>query len=238
MGSSSSSEAAAAPGGTWTSAVDRPYRVEVFADVVCPFTHLGLRRLVAARLARGREDVILRLRAWPLELVNGEPMDPAHIAEEVAALRERLAPDLFAHFDPGRFPTSSVPALALAVKADRIDHRLGEQVSLGLRHALFEEGLDIGDPEVLETVAARYGLDASGLDELHESVTEDWHEGQARGVVGSPHFFVPKPSGAVGEEDFFCPTLRIARHDGHLSVSMDESAYESFVATCFPRRTA
>ena len=33
--------------------------IEVFADVTCPFTHVGLRRMVAARQAKGRDDVVL-----------------------------------------------------------------------------------------------------------------------------------------------------------------------------------
>ncbi|MCC6183750.1 MAG: disulfide bond formation protein DsbA, partial [Microthrixaceae bacterium] len=57
--------------------------IEVFADVTCPFTHVGLRRMVAARQAQGRDDVVLRVRSWPLEVVNGAPLDAAFVAEEV-----------------------------------------------------------------------------------------------------------------------------------------------------------
>jgi hypothetical protein len=45
--------------------------VEVFADVSCPFAHVGLRRLVEQRDKLARDDIVLRVRAWPLELVNG-----------------------------------------------------------------------------------------------------------------------------------------------------------------------
>jgi len=44
--------------------------IEVFADVACPFTHVGLKSFVARRAGLGRDDVILRVRAWPLEIVN------------------------------------------------------------------------------------------------------------------------------------------------------------------------
>ena len=50
--------------------------LEVFADVCCPFTHVGLRRIVRRRAELGRDDVVLVVRAWPLELVNGVPLDP------------------------------------------------------------------------------------------------------------------------------------------------------------------
>src|SRR6478735_6336015 len=40
--------------------------IEVFADVRCPFAHVGLRRLVERRRALGRDDVRLVVRAWPM----------------------------------------------------------------------------------------------------------------------------------------------------------------------------
>ncbi|MFZ4518319.1 MAG: disulfide bond formation protein DsbA, partial [Microthrixaceae bacterium] len=70
--------------------------IEVFADVSCPFAHVGLRRVVQERDRRGRTDVVLRVRAWPLEVVNGEALDGPHVAEKVDALRAQVAPDLFA----------------------------------------------------------------------------------------------------------------------------------------------
>ena len=54
----------------------------VFADVRCPFTHVGLRRFVQRRDQLGRTDVV-RVRLWPVELVNDEPLDPIMIGEVV-----------------------------------------------------------------------------------------------------------------------------------------------------------
>ena len=150
--------------------------VEVFADVRCPFTHVGLRRLVEQRTLRG-VDVRLRVRAWPLELVNGADLDAGLIAEEVDALRSQVAPDLFAAFDAHAFPPSSLPALGLAAAAYDRDIRLGERVSLALRNAFFEEGRDIAKQDELDRVAASVGL-PTGLHAV-ESVHADWHEGQS-----------------------------------------------------------
>src|SRR5580765_3971359 len=94
--------------------------VEVFADVRCPFAHVGLRRL-AGRLAAAGADVAFWVRAWPLELVNGAPLEGALIAEEVDELCDQVAPDLFAGFDPSRYPATSLPALGLAASAYRQD---------------------------------------------------------------------------------------------------------------------
>jgi predicted DsbA family dithiol-disulfide isomerase len=199
--------------------------VEVFADVRCPFTHVGLRRLVERRDESGA-DFTLRVRAWPLELVNGAPLDRVLVSEEVELLRAQVAPDLFAHFDAERFPVSSLPALGLAARAYAQDERVGERASLLLRDALFEEGRDVADAAVLRCIAT--ALAVSGAEDGTERVLEDWHEGQDRGVIGSPHFF-------VGDADFFCPSLRIERVEGSLRIEFDQTQFDAFLDRCVHR---
>jgi predicted DsbA family dithiol-disulfide isomerase len=201
-------------------------KIELFADVCCPFTHVGLRRLVHRRAELDRAEALFSIRAWPLELVNQKPLSPAFVAEEVEQLRRQVAPDLFTGFDPDRFPSSSLPALGLAAAAARHGALAGERVGLALRHALFEEGLDIGDLGVLAAVAAHHGVGMPTADDA-TSVRADWEEGKRRGVVGSPHYF-------VGGVDFFCPSLDISRVDGGLHISADMEAFDAFLATCFP----
>jgi predicted DsbA family dithiol-disulfide isomerase len=198
--------------------------VEVFADVCCPFTHVGLVRFVEAREARGGGPR-LHVRSWPLELVNGRPLDPGFIAEEVEEIRAQVAADLFTGFREDAFPPSSLPAMALAAAAYERGLATGEDVSLALRRALFEDGLDISDPSVLGAVAAEHGL---ALDDAAEdAVRAEWELGKARGVIGSPHFFTPGGG-------FFCPALDIARVDGHLRITGDEAGFGAFLASCFP----
>src|SRR6266545_1394952 len=103
--------------------------IEVFADVCCPFTHVGLRRLVERRELLGANQTI-RVRAWPLELVNGHPLDPHLITEEVDALRKQVAPDLFSGLVPAAFPRTSLPALALTDAAYAVRAEIGERVAL------------------------------------------------------------------------------------------------------------
>ena len=129
--------------------------IEVFADVACPFTHVGLRRFVGRRAELGREDVTLRVRAWPLEIVNGQPLDPHFIAEEIDDIRRQVAPALFQGFTEAAFPVSSLPALTLAAAAYDESLATGEQVSLALRDLLFEQGIDIADTTVLARLASR-----------------------------------------------------------------------------------
>jgi predicted DsbA family dithiol-disulfide isomerase len=200
--------------------------IEVYADVCCPFTHVGLRAVVRRRAELGRRDVVLRVRAWPLELVNGSPLDPARAAEHVDALRSQVAPDLFAQFDPSHFPRTSLPALALAAAAYRQSDRQGEAVSLALRDSLFELGHDISRHDVLVSVAHTHGMGEVGPED-DERVREQWREGQVRGVVGSPHFF-------CGDLDAFCPSLDISRDpEGHVHLRRDAEALNLFLTECF-----
>lgn len=213
---------------TWvafaTVTADAP-QVEVFADVLCPFTHLGLLRFVERRRAAGRDDVRLWVRAWPLEVVNGKPLDAHFIAEEVDEIRAQVATSAFAGFREDAFPSSSLPALALANAAHRRSPEVGEAVSLELRHLVFEDGIDIAAPEVLAGVAAQHGVDVTPDD--HAAVLADHDEGRRRGVVGSPYFI-------TGAGAFFCPALDVGRDaQGHLRISADPEGFDRFVASCF-----
>ena len=199
--------------------------LEVFADITCPFTHVGLQRLVEERTARGGGPD-LRVRAWPLELVNDAPLQGSVLAPKVAALRGSVAPDLFAGFDPDRFPTTSLPALDLAAAAYAVSPAIGEQVSLLLRHALFEGGQDISDPAVLAGIADQVGGVPISGDE-RATVLDEWADGRARGVIGSPHFF-------LDGGDVFCPALDISHTDaGELDIRIDRDGFEDFLARAF-----
>lgn len=196
--------------------------LEVYADVTCPFTHVGLRRLVAERDRHGRGDLALRVRAWPLEWVNGQPMDAHAVAGKVAALRASVAPDLFAGFDPDTFPRTTVPALAFTEAAYRVDRRVGEDAALALRTAVFEQGLDVSDPAVLDGLAADLGV-PTVLDADAERVQADYEAGRTRGVLGSPEFF-------VHGRGYFCPTLHIHKVGDNLEIEFDRAAFDAFVA--------
>ena len=199
--------------------------IEVFADVVCPFTHVGLKRLVAYRNEMGRDDVVLEVHAWPLELVNGEAVPRDLLVEEVAELRAGVAPELFAGFDPTLFPMTSLPALALAARAYRAGLRRGEQVSLALRDALFEHGRNIADPDELAAIAEAYEIDPPA-DSDGAAVISDLERGRARAVIGSPHFF-------VDDGGFFCPALDIERVGGDLRIAIDPTGFAAFAEECF-----
>jgi predicted DsbA family dithiol-disulfide isomerase len=201
-------------------------RIEVFAEITCPFTHVGLRSFVAERARRGTTDPRLILRAWPLERVNREPLDPGVVAEEIAALRAEVAPDLFQRFDGTRFPTTSIAAFGLAAAAYRVGDAVGESVSLAIRHALFEEGRDVGDDAVLREIGALSGVQPFSPGAASAAVDADWAVGQGRGVQGSPHFF-------VDDRAWFCPSLMISHDAGRVIVRRDDDTLAGFYAAVF-----
>lgn len=204
-----------------SSAPSTPRVVEVFADVTCPFTHVGLKRVVEHVEAMSQPASVW-VRAWPLEWVNGSGLPADAVATKAEALHEQLGVDDFAGFDPTAWPESTLPALELAAAAYSVDMDTGLAVSLALRRALFEEGRDISDPGTLATLAQKHGVPTATA--TRSIVQADYDDGKAKGVAGSPHFWVEA-------DDFFCPALDLGHDDeGHLTARFDESALAAFFA--------
>jgi predicted DsbA family dithiol-disulfide isomerase len=197
-------------------------RIEVFADIVCPVTYVGLRRLSEARSTEHR-PVALRVRAWPLEWINGAPISAELAAREIDGLRRSVAPELFAGFDPETFPSTSIAAFGLAAAAYSLDDAVGEAVSLAVRRALFEDGLDVGNFDVLRAIGKQYGVEPLTPVDAQCAVRSDWERGKVREVKGSPHFF-------VGDRDWFCPSLEVI-HDGErFEARLAEDSMRDFYA--------
>jgi hypothetical protein len=177
-------------------------KIEMFADVWCPFAHVSLHSVRSLRDEIAPHIPIV-VRAWPLELINGAPLEPSRIAEHVVMLKRDVAPQLFAGFRPDAVPRSTLPALALVEAASDVDPWLGERLSVDLRETLFEQGRPI-DAELLATLATEIDIDPALLHEV-DPVVARLEEGRRRGVLGSPHLF-------VGSADWFCPLLDEERH--------------------------
>lgn len=200
--------------------------IDVFADIACPFADVGLRRFVAVRSDRGLAEPILRVRAWPLELVNDKAHDGGSVTPRIAALRETVAPDAFRGFRPSTFPRTTLPAMAAEAAGYRVGDRAGEAFSLALRDAVFEHGADVSDPAVLDELAARHGVPSQTAED-RAAVVADHEDGRRRGVVGSPHFFTPEGP------DFFCPSIDIEHRGDRLDVSFDADGFAAFVDAVF-----
>ena len=128
--------------------------IEVFADITCPFTHVGLKQVVR-HVADMDDPVDVVVRAWPLEWVNGAPLDVDAVMIKAQALDEQLGVHDFAGLRADRWPATTIPALNLVASAYERDAATGLAVSLELRAALFEHGVDIGDQRRTRTDRSR-----------------------------------------------------------------------------------
>ena len=200
-------------------------KIEVYADISCPFAYVGLRRLLAERDARGSRTE-LRIRAWPLEWVNDRPHDADVAAAAIAALRGSVAPHLFTGFDPATYPRTTIAALGLVDVAYRAGAGVGEGVSMYVCDAVFEHGRPIADDVVLQAIGREVGIDVPEPALADALVRADWERGRARHVQGSPHFF-------LGDRGWFCPSLRIRHDEAGFDVSVDTTALAEFLAVAF-----
>ena len=199
--------------------------IEVFADVVCPFTHVGLRRLREVRAQR-HGKMPISVHAWPLEYVNGQPVDRHLVAHEIAALQASVAPECFTGFDSASWPASSIPAFGLVANAYPREDATGEAITFAVRDALFEQGLDIADVEVLRHIGAPFGVAPMGPAAAEAAARRDLERGRNRLVRGSPHFF-------VGDRNWFCPGLNITKRGEVLDIDIAENTMQEFYDTAF-----
>ena len=202
--------------------------IEVFAEITCPFAYVGLEHVVA-HIAELDAPIDVIVRAWPLEWVNGTGLAFDGVETKAAALCEQLDVDRFAGLRPGHWPSTTIPAHALAAAAYGIHPATGLAVSMALRTALFELGADIGEPATLAEIAGAHGVGFDADVPADErAVRADFERGTQRGVTGSPHFF-------VGDDNFFCPALDLTRDaDDHLIARFDPDGLGRFLA-CLER---
>ncbi|MCK6502552.1 DsbA family protein [Myxococcota bacterium] len=180
-------------------AADRPpgpagrSELEVFHDFSSPFSYLGVTQ--AARIA-ARHEATLTWRPMLLGALFravGSPNVP--IAEMNAARARYFLQDLqdWARWwgvplrFPDCFPVRTVTALRVSLLEPRAIH--------ALYRALWVEGRDIGQDEVVRGVLAAHGLDpalveASAAPEVKERLRQNTERAELLGACGAPSFLV------------------------------------------------
>ncbi|MEV0677782.1 DsbA family protein [Actinosynnema sp. NPDC050436] len=188
-------------------------RMEMWADVVCPWAYIGKRRLERALVGRDDVEVVWRpfridptapSRAVPLEEALQDPLmdeavracapdlTPAENRVRVSsiAVAEGLGPRWGARWRAGSHDAHRLIALA----HDHGGARLQDDVVERILRAHFIEALDISAPAVLAGIADAAGFaQGAGLlnsDAGESHVRELLLEGKARGVKTSPSLVV------------------------------------------------
>lgn len=118
----------------------------------------------------------LRIRAFPLELIDGEsaPLDILEQEWWLAAIQEPTA--VFASHRGDDWPTTTLPAFEAAWCAARQGEEALADYDLRVRRAFFAEGRNIGRWDVLREIAEETGLD-------RQRFNQDVAGGEARAAV-------------------------------------------------------
>ena len=192
--------------------------VEVIADLICPFCFLGKRRLDAAmRAVQGPSEV-----SWYPYQLNpdmpeaGMPFDdylagrfgsPANIQPALDALvAEGRREGINFQFEKLTHVPNTLPAhqlMHLAETEGKDQSALAED----LMTAFFERGANIGDTEVLVSIAAAHGLDADAVrqavrdEQIRQIVLSREAQVRSSGMSGVPGFLLNRRLLVVGAQD-------------------------------------
>lgn len=199
--------------------------LDVVADFVCVWCHVGTARLKAAlaALAEQRPDVQVVLRHRPFLLDADMPDEghayPEHLVRKfgsmdaVKGLQAQVS--AAAEGSGAHFNFAAISRRPSTVKAHRLILRLQnagaeagrvDALVVAIFRAYFEQGQDIGRSEVLAALAADAGLGAPDLaawldgSELADKVQRRHHAISARGVNGVPCFILNDTVGLSGAQ--------------------------------------
>lgn len=192
-------------------------QVDVIADLVCPWCYLGKRRLADALAAvRGPSQVrwvpfqlnpAMPEQGMPLENYLRERFgDPASLESAMAELTRRgLAEGVHFRFDR----IERMPNTLNAHRLMRFAELSGVNTSAvaeDLLKAYFEEGLNIGDPDVLAEIGKRHGMTAAdvfqtlGDEDERRAVLAQETQVRQTGVSGVPDFLINRRLLVIGAQ--------------------------------------
>jgi predicted DsbA family dithiol-disulfide isomerase len=186
--------------------------LDLIADLACPWSFLGKRNLERALLnLHGASAPALRWHGFrmapsgPDAAAGPRPAWASHVAQRLPA-NVGLDPALQALREAGRplgiaFDFARIAPLPDTSEAHRLLHlaaadgRQGELAD-ALFSAYFEHGRDIGQPEVLRSIAVDSGLGAHALAEFaapgrgRDAVLEEEQRLRGMGVVATPNLLI------------------------------------------------
>ena len=179
---------------------ERPTTIREYADYACPFCYLSHRSLEGYREAR-EEPLVVDWRPYDLRSdsrdANGEIEGgmgyPEQVERRIEQLRaehdadEMLTPDTVPKVD-----SRDAQLVSLYVKNEQPDRWM--VLDSALFAALWEDGRDVSDEDVLADVATSVGLDddtvrdALADDEYRERLAERFADARHNGVTDVPTF--------------------------------------------------
>jgi predicted DsbA family dithiol-disulfide isomerase len=193
----------------------KPIEVDFVADLACPWCFLGLVRLDRARQLR--PDLPVRVHWRPFLLNPQMPPEGMDRAEYVRRKFGGNAGEIYRRIEEsGRadgvsFAFERMPRTPNTTRAHRLilfaeEKGAADAVTRVLFRALFQEGRDVGRPEVLADVAAEAGLDRDEAveflagDRLAHDVAAAHQQAERIGIRGVPVFIVDRKHAITGAQ--------------------------------------
>ncbi len=191
-------------------------RIEVWADVVCPYCYLGKRRLEEA--LKGFPGAEVEFRSFQLD--PGIKSQPGkNLYDYVAELRgesrgrvEQMHESLIQEGKGAGIEYNfGKVVIANSFDAHRLVHfanskGLGDAAEERLFKAYFTEGKDIADHETLAALGKEIGLDEGeakevlGLKRYSKEVNEDEREADRLGIDAVPFFLMDRRIAMIGAQ--------------------------------------
>jgi deazaflavin-dependent oxidoreductase (nitroreductase family) len=196
-------------------------RVDVVLDLICVHSYIGYARLTRAVATFRAAGGTVQIRFAPFELAPGAPTSGMPLLD---ALAQKFGPEAVRRLGP----------LARAAVADGLDLRYDRAIATGtsaahqtvtraarqglaepmverLFRAHFTDGLNIGDPETLDQLAAEVGVTAPDTG-VEEDVRSSLKAVREVGVTGVPVFRFQNGPTLAGEQtqEVFLEALRTA----------------------------
>jgi predicted DsbA family dithiol-disulfide isomerase len=188
----------------------RPFKILAIWDYICPWCYIGLKRIQQLE-----KEFEIEVEWQPYELhpeippegmpVQGLFGDTARAAAYFDNLRAYAAA---AGIDLKRPVLIANSRQALEAAELARDHGGFDAYHPALFRAYFEEGRDIGDPDVLCGLASECGLDAAALREALRSqrysslVERRMEEARQRGMSGTPNFVFDGRFTLLGAQEY------------------------------------
>ena len=212
--------------------------VDIVSDTICPWCYIGKRRFERALAQSGRTDVAV---AWrPFQLNPDMPLEGMTRDDYVRAKfggGDRPRQIYQAIAESGReagieFQFSRIRRTPNTVLSHRLVHwsaknDLQDEVVAELFKAYFEQGLDIGDLEILVECARRAGIDELRArrhlmsDEARQEVVASDVYARRLGINGVPCFIVNRKYAVSGAQppSAFVEVFNLAERDAATSAA-------------------
>lgn len=193
-------------------------QLDIFSDTICPWCYIGKRRLERALQVRPQPALVKRWRAFQLN--PGMPltgMDRQHYlsAKFGSVERAKRLYQTVARIGAGEGITfrfdliHHTPNTLLSHRLSYVAATAGCQSAMldRLFVAYFEEGQNIGDVDVLATLASEVGLSSdlttqalSGSGQIDAALTSDF-QARRQGINGVPYFIFNGRFGLSGAQE-------------------------------------